>query len=59
MKHYSVSITWEDPYPKTSNYRTQGASFPSAVAKAIREFRAANKGRKIKRATIKFDYLGA
>lgn len=53
MKHFLVEIIWDDPYPKTFTYKVSGSSIATGAARAFRLFRAENKGRKIKKVTIK------
>lgn len=53
MKHYTIDITWNDPYPKNFTYREDGSSIAVAVGKAMRTFRKEQKGRRIKSLIIK------
>jgi hypothetical protein len=52
-KNYTVKVEWMDPFPKESEYRTEGSNIVSGTAKGLRQFRKDNKGRKIKNITIK------
>lgn len=52
MKHYIIVISWNDPYPKKFEFRVEASGMGTALARGFRQFRAENKGRKIKQIGI-------
>lgn len=57
MKNFLAEIVWESPYPKRFSYRIKASGIATGVARAIRMFRAENKGRKIKKVAVKIEQL--
>jgi len=57
MKNYTVSIVWYDPYPKTSNFRTEASNMSAGISRAVKQFRKLNKGRKIKKLIVTIEVL--
>ena len=57
MKHYTIDITWNDPYPKNFTYREDGSSIAVALGKAVRNFRKEQKGRRIKSLVVKITQI--
>ncbi len=53
IKNYLVTITFMDPYPRESSYRSAASNIRAAVGKGLKGWRKENKGRKIKQLTIK------
>ena len=58
MKNYLVVITFDDPFPKESSYTIAKVSnIAMGAYKAIKLFRAENKGRRIKNLKISVTQL--
>ena len=57
MKHFLIVITWYDPFPKEFRYQEGGGQIWTAVARALRQFKSENKGRRVKQLSIKVTQL--
>lgn len=58
MKSFQVTVSYEDPYPKSKTYRSEATEFSSGVSRALKMFRKDNKSCRIKHCTIVMDDLG-
>lgn len=58
MKNFLVSVSVNDPYAKSFDYREKAGKVEVAIARALRKFRAEQwKGRPLKEVSVKGVYL--
>ena len=53
MKNYRITIVFNDPFPKESVSTETAGNLATAVARALRSWRKAFKGRRVKELSIK------
>jgi hypothetical protein len=39
MRTYLITVSWYAPYPKSSEFRIKASAIPTAVARALREWK--------------------
>lgn len=58
MKAFRITITFADPFPKTSEHIEKANGFDYACKKALKKFRVAYKGRRIEDFALRCQDLG-